>query len=74
MTVATTPTVEELQAIVDKLPKTVDGISVTPGMRVFCVWPGQDWISREIAYIGPSPASMYSTRAAAEAERGKNDG
>lgn len=31
--------VERLQAIVDKLPKTADGVPVVPGINVFRLWP-----------------------------------
>lgn len=69
--------VDRLQAIVDKLPKTADGVVITPGRTFYEAWrtaPGEirslevaDWYDHE----DDSPlaaAEMYSTREAAEGQ------
>jgi hypothetical protein len=67
--------IERLQAIVDKMPKTVDGEPLLPGMTVFCLssW-GQisscsitNW--HEIAWMVTTPHLWYSIPEAAEKER-----
>lgn len=67
-----------LQAIVDKLPKTADGVIITPGRTFYELWGTApagirslevaDWYDRE----DDSPvaaAEIYSTREAAEAAK-----
>lgn len=71
---------EKLQGVLDKLPKTADGVSVVPGMTIFnChgdeaeailkAYEDGDW------WWGKGPRAYfdecYSTKAAAEAAKGK---
>ena len=70
--------IERLQAIVDRLPKTADGVPIVPGMDVFRCggklrsrammqyepWSNHCW---EDCVCGPSARSSYSTRDAAGA-------
>ena len=70
--------IERLQAIVDRLPKTADGVPIVPGMDVFRCggklrsrammhyepWSNHCW---EDCVCGPSARSSYSTREAAGA-------
>lgn len=63
-----------LRAIVDKLPRTADGVVVTPGMKVWRYSDGSlaAWMSDLMAYRWEAeinPASAYSTPEAAEAAR-----
>lgn len=70
----------DLQAIVDKLPKTKDGVVPSEGMKVWFPWKAEydpglaDGVAcfRISAEDGFHPVSQaYSTRAAAEAARDK---
>ena len=70
---------ERLQAIVDKLPKTADGVPAVPGMRVFRhVWPttlgeqvlevdGQNRVRLDGQPYMYDAGDVSSTREAAEA-------
>jgi len=60
--------VEQLQAIIDKLPKTADGVPMVPGMRVWRIGHqtalGEivlDVSSRGVHLVGKS--DLYETRA-----------
>jgi len=72
----------KLQAIVDKLPKTADGVAVMPGMKIWlddsdgpvervdtaiCTTPGP-----QVHWYEPIWSQCYSTRAAAEAAKEKD--
>ena len=79
--------IERLQSIVDKLPKTADGVSVTPGMTVIQRHPetGETWtlivmlMAQEEFFFSCHHNSTrrydecYSTREAAEAEEESDD-
>lgn len=76
-------TIEELQAIVDKLPKTADGVVIMPGMTVFELWKtAKDGIASfvidcwcEKDDCDPIEGSeVYSTKAAAQAAKENQDG
>ena len=63
---------KRLQAIVDKLPKTADGVPIVPGRRVWQT-PG-DWYGVKMSMTAgpycttfPEWDEVYSTREAAEA-------
>ena len=69
---------EELQAIVDKLPKTADGVVVVPGMTLWAVDTEGETLEIDYNEYGPWIKSVeceqwdlmettYSTREAAEA-------
>jgi hypothetical protein len=79
--------IEELEAIVEKLPKTADGVIVVPGMQGVWISPHQVTAGirecfggLEAEYDGDNgPEHMpfdqtYSTRAAAEAAKGAEAG
>ncbi len=66
----------DLQAIVDKLPKTADGVPIVPGMRVY----HRDWkgnvTDERTSWAPPYPkvfCCCYSSREAAEAARVKGE-
>ena len=81
--------IDRLRAIVDKLPKTADGVPITPGMDVWEVIPGTGVICywcgvRIIDEVGivaengsstrTTPDRCYSTEAAAiEAQKEQDD-
>jgi hypothetical protein len=58
--------IERLRAIVDRLPKTADGVPVTPGMTL---WGAGGGYGIQINRVGPyrTYPLMYSTREEAEA-------
>ena len=71
---------EQLRAIVDKLPKTADGVPVVPGMMVWRVLLSGSLDYREVVSIissdvvslndiGAYFGDLYSTREAAEKAR-----
>jgi len=67
--------IERLQAIVDELPKTADGVPVVPGMAVYRRDIGQAHVSvfsmGEVHFSGGPTThvdSCYSTREAAESK------
>jgi len=74
--------IAELQAMVDKLPKTADGVPITPGMEVFLQFRGgytmqTQYVMNDL-HIGSCPPkkeagtySWYSTIEAAEKAKGK---
>ncbi len=67
---------ERLQGIVDKLPKTADGVPVVPGARVWQTpadWYGVHISMNAGSYCGTLPEwnEVYSTREAAKAAGGK---
>lgn len=70
--------IERLRAIVDKLPRTADGVPITPGMIVYYAARGQVWdemasemfISARCSCPTPERWSWYSTPEAAKAARG----
>jgi len=79
--------IDRLRAIVDKLPKTADGVAVTPNMEVFQIEPcGQGVNVLDVHYLTaysrasiPSPhyyfGDCYSTEAAAiKAQKENSDG
>jgi hypothetical protein len=66
----------EAQAIIDKLPKTTDGVPVWPGMVVWYLFRGIPYSTlalaftkngRVMSYAGGWTEGVYSTREAAEA-------
>jgi len=74
--------VERLRAIVDKLPKTADGVPVVPGMTLWdSIWLGRPFGVQQLSVFCPNASrsewmcnegevdvsQCYSTRAAAEA-------
>ena len=69
---------EKAEGIVDKLPKTADGVVIVPGMSLFETWQSATsgirslrvdcWCDDEDAYPIP-PGAMYSTREAAKAAK-----
>lgn len=59
--------VERLQAIVDKLPKTADGVPVVPGM---VVWKSNCEPTNVGMLLGTWVCQCYSTHEAAEAAGG----
>lgn len=68
---------DRLAEIVERLPKTRDGVPVTPWMHLW-VWTDDDGIQQDVAgalhadsYSAHEVTSTYSTRAAAEAARAK---
>ena len=68
---------DRLAEIVERLPKTRDGVPVTPWMHLW-VWTDDDGIQQDVAgalhadsYNAHEVTSTYSTRAAAEAARAK---
>lgn len=66
---------KRLQAIVDKLPKTEDGVIITPGMKLFFsskrFFPAHTEISIEEERVTFGPfCGYYSTREAIEAAKG----
>lgn len=72
--------ITELEAIVEKLPRTADGVPVVPGMTLWFVETrdtGKTWFVNEHEPIRLATNHYwisdkgYSTRAAAEAEAGK---
>ena len=65
--------IERLQAIVDRLPKTADGVPIVPGMEVWSWMGDAGLMSTEITRIGKGGwfAACYSTREAAEKARAK---
>jgi hypothetical protein len=78
--------VERLVPIVDKLPKTADGVSVVPeqhiwwdgcGFRVWCVWGhsillGEQLPGGRTVRIKVASKDCYSTHKAAEAAGGEH--
>lgn len=72
-----------LQAVVDKLPKTADGVSVVPGMKVWVRWRTPEgtivrqWETYTMSPFGAGDgdrlhwnyAQCYSTEAAARAAK-----
>lgn len=70
--------VERLTAMLDKLPKTADGVPIVPGMRVYYPMGGkrageidEAWINANLNIASAQPKSAgrycwYSTRQAAE--------
>lgn len=72
--------VAELQAIVDKLPRTADGVPVVPGMvlhyrrgwQVLGAMVGE-YADREGDWHCVAIDDCYSTRQAAEAAKGKTE-
>lgn len=69
--------VEQLRAIVDKLPKTADGVPVVPGPRTLWEWCSLRSEAREVRPVNPAYqnegidfSGYYSTREAAEAAKG----
>jgi predicted nuclease with TOPRIM domain len=74
----------ELQAIVDKLPKTADGVPVVPGMSLYVDGPwevqtalmlkGGSQPSRGDTWLRLSTGNYYSTREAAEAAAKEREG
>lgn len=79
---AATKEIERLQSIVDKLPKTADGVPVTPRMQVWCKTPvgGVEALKLPHANSEESIRSgfgwvrlyqCYSTREAAESAGGE---
>jgi hypothetical protein len=75
-------TIDRLQAIVDRLPKTADGVTVTPGMRVYIAACGDVTagfmrsmeFSTHSSCCHPVVVNAYSTREAAEASQPKISG
>jgi len=73
--------ITELEAIVEKLPKTVDGVSVGPGTSTYgpnhageiveWKWGVMPWYNTE--QLQHCFRDTYSTRAAAEAAREKGE-
>ncbi len=76
--------IERLQAIIDKLPKTADGVPVVPGMILFDpVWIDRHFPIEELLVYCPDAtrsewhdgevdvSQCYSTKAAAKAAKGK---
>jgi hypothetical protein len=69
--------IERLRAIVDRLPKTADGVPVVPGMTAFALMPTTDGTGKCIYPVemyaiqaGGKYTALYSTREAAEAAGG----
>lgn len=59
--------IKQLQAIVDRLPKTKDGVPVVPGMVLYLRWAGRYMSQLTVALRDKGlHASYYSTRTAAE--------
>lgn len=70
--------IEELEAIVEKLPKTADGVTVVSGMKLYqddrqCNVTGQycAWLPGEQKHFYLYAEVWFSTRAAAEAAAAK---
>ena len=63
--------IERLTAIVDRLQKTRDGVSVTPGMRLWhggTEWTADSWAFRRDRPVeSVNPESCYSSKAAEKA-------
>jgi hypothetical protein len=70
--------VDRLKAIIDRFPKTMDGVVITPGMKVYDVQPGGYIQGVDVKYFEaqtdasiPEPVyylpGCYSTHEAAEA-------
>ena len=73
--------IERLRAIVDKLPKTADGVPVVPGMKLFFLCPFENRITSdqvfqdrpEVGGMTIEVSNCYSTREAAEAAGGDDE-
>lgn len=68
--------IADLQAIVDKLPKTADGVPVVPEMDLYypASWGMCESYTAMVRWVGDNPvgsgfADSYSTREAAQAAR-----
>lgn len=63
--------IDRLQAIVDQLPKTEDGVPIYPGMTVWALIPGCEIsdVEAQAVGIGGVWRYCYSTREAAEKAR-----
>lgn len=63
--------IERLRAIVDRLPKTADGVPIYPGMTVWALIPGLEISDAEVQVVGIGGVwrYCYSTREAAEKAR-----
>ena len=76
--------VAELEAVVEKLSKTADGVPIVEGMTVYRVMKYYDGEKMEEIYVGSNPGQIrglwidpslgYSTKAAAEAATAKGAG
>lgn len=74
-------TIDRLQEIVDRLPKTADGVPITPWMPVWIICSSGiasvriSWVSADQSRVGTNsgwsakPSDCYSTREAAEKAR-----
>jgi len=60
---------DRMHAIIEKLPKTADGVTITPGMRVWFVCPLGGTPTNATVSAQTLGQEGYSTRAAAEAAR-----
>jgi hypothetical protein len=72
---------DELRAVVEKLPKTADGVAVVPGMVVYAIHPMTDSYVAMMVYMDADNdewqngnrndfSECYSTKAAALAAKG----
>jgi hypothetical protein len=64
--------IERLQAVIDKFPKTKDGVTVVPGMVLYLRSNrGLEELKIDRRYMGDTDFCWYSTKEAAEAAGGE---